>query len=117
MKDANFCPIHAALDKIGGKWKLLILWHLCQGPQQFNQLKRSVGGISTKVLSDQLRELQEDGLISRTPLDTRPPQVIYAVTDAGKNLNPVMEHLYTWSLDSFGQPAASFDAPAQSLVS
>jgi len=100
MQEAHFCPIHDALGKIGGKWKMLIIWHLHSTPQRFNELQRSVGGISTKVLSDQLKSLESDGLVIRQATDSRPPQVTYTLTEQGKKLQPIMQQLYDWSVQS-----------------
>lgn len=99
MKQATaLCPVHTALNTLGGKWKLEILWNLCDKPLHFNELKRTIGDISTKVLSDQLKAMEIDGLLTRTMLDTRPPQVEYALTPIARDLQPALRELHAWSI-------------------
>lgn len=107
MKDSN-CPLQKALKVLGGKWTLVILWHLSKHPHRFNQLKREISSISTKVLSKQLSEMKTHGLISRHTIPSNPPQVEYRITSKGETLKPLMFQLYQWGEhfldDSVPQP-------------
>lgn len=104
MKQARtLCPVHTALGTIGGKWKLEILWNLCQKPLHFNELKRTIGNVSTKVLSDQLKSMEADGLVIRRTLNTRPPQVEYSLTPIAHELQPALQQLHDWSVRSLYQ--------------
>ncbi len=96
-QDHEFCPVHYALQVIGGKWKLLIVWNLISGGKRFNELQRAIGDISTKVLSDQLKQLESDGVLTRHATETRPPQVTYSLTPFGYGLEPVMQAMYAWA--------------------
>ncbi|MDN4524894.1 winged helix-turn-helix transcriptional regulator [Fictibacillus fluitans] len=82
------CAIDLVIDIIGGKWKVLILWNLNEGAKRFNELKRSMPDITQKMLTQQLKELQEHGLVSRTALGDS--HVEYDTTDMGKKLQPVL---------------------------
>jgi DNA-binding HxlR family transcriptional regulator len=91
------CVVDAALDVIGGKWKGMIVYQLLQQePQRFNALKRAVGDITQRMLTKQLRELEDDGLVSRTVYAEVPPRVEYRLTDAGRDLAPVVIALKAW---------------------
>lgn len=82
---------------IGGKWKGSILWHLRDDPQRFNDLARQVGGASRKMVSQRLKEMEGDGLISRQVLETRPVSVEYSITEFGRSALCVLEQLKDWS--------------------
>lgn len=90
------CGLDAAVDVVGGKWKPLLLWALEEGPRRYGELRREVDGISEKVLIQQLRELQRDGIVSRTVHEQVPPKVEYALTDRGAALNKALEPLGDW---------------------
>lgn len=90
------CPVEAALDVIGGKWKPLILWALGDDVLRFNQLQKGLPGVNTKMLTKQLRELEKDGVIRRTVYPEVPPRVEYAMTDFGKTLIPILRELCKW---------------------
>ena len=90
------CGLEAALDVLGGKWKPLILWHLRSGLRRFGELKRLVGGISEKVLIQQLRELEADGIVDRKPYPVIPPRVEYSLTPFGISLTEAMAPLCLW---------------------
>ena len=90
------CSVEAALDVIGGKWKPLILWKLGDGIMRFSELQRSLPGVNAKMLTKQLRELEEDGIILRTVYPEVPPRVEYSITDFGKTLIPVLQALCEW---------------------
>jgi DNA-binding HxlR family transcriptional regulator len=90
------CGLEAALDVIGGKWKPLILWHLQTERRRFGELKRLVQGISEKVLIQQLRELEADGIIHRKAYPEIPPRVEYSLTPFGVSLKEAMTPLCRW---------------------
>lgn len=94
--DTPFCPVHSALQMLGGKWKLIILWNLLQRPYRFNELRRVIGDVSTKVLSDQLSQMEADGLVIRKAFPTSPPQVEYSVSSRGRALSQALESLHEW---------------------
>ncbi|GCE48209.1 HxlR family transcriptional regulator [Thermosporothrix hazakensis] len=90
------CPVDATLNVISGKWKPQILRLLFQGTRRFGVLQRSIPGISRHVLTTQLRELEQDGIIQRTVFAEVPPKVEYSLTEFGKTLEPVLTGLLTW---------------------
>lgn len=94
--DPAKCPWTAALSVIGGKWKGLIWWRLSRGLTRSAALQRSIPQVSRKMLTQQLRELERDGIVSRRIYPEVPPRVEYALTDYGKSLAPVFETLYAW---------------------
>ena len=91
------CPVEAALDIIGGKWKSIILFRLLEQIRRFNELRRLLPAITQRTLTTQLRELEDDGLVLRTIYPEVPPRVDYRLTDLGMSLLPVLEALKTWS--------------------
>lgn len=88
--------IQTTLNVIGGKWKPIILWHLLEGKKRFSELQRSISGVSQKMLTAQLRELEQDLIIHREVYKQIPPKVEYWVTDYGKTLQPVLESIGNW---------------------
>jgi DNA-binding HxlR family transcriptional regulator len=90
------CPVNATLHVIGGRWKILVIYHLADGIARFNELQRAVPGISKRVLAQQLRHLERDGIVARRVYDQSPPRVEYSLTDFGRTLEPVMERLCEW---------------------
>ena len=91
------CPIVYAMELIGSKWKLPILWNLTQEDcLHYNELKRGIRGITNTMLTKCLRELEDIGLVARTSYDVIPPSVVYSLTDLGKKLIPSLDGLYTW---------------------
>ncbi|MFO0892769.1 MAG: helix-turn-helix domain-containing protein [Isosphaeraceae bacterium] len=90
------CGLEAALDVLGGKWKPLILWNLQSGRRRFGELKRLVAGISEKVLIQQLRELEADGIVHRKAYPEIPPRVEYSLTPFGVSLKEAMTPLCQW---------------------
>lgn len=94
---AHACPIRDVLDRIGDAWSLLTLFTLEPGPLRFNELRRRVDGISQRMLSVTLRQLERDGLVSRTVTPTKPPQVEYALTDLGQSLMVPVGALAAWA--------------------
>ncbi|MEU7768198.1 helix-turn-helix domain-containing protein [Nocardia sp. NPDC049190] len=95
-----FCGIDAAMDVVGGKWKSLILWELdSHGVRRFGELRRGLPGVSEKMLIQQLRELEEDEIVSREIYREVPPRVEYRLTDLGVALNAALQPLGTWGRD------------------
>lgn len=92
------CPVETTLLLIGDKWKVLILRDLRDGTKRFGELKKSVGGISQKVLTSHLRQMEEKGLVSRKVYPVVPPKVEYTLTDLGMSLGPVLESMAIWGL-------------------
>ena len=90
------CPVATTVQLIGSKWKLLILRNLLQRPWRFNELKRSLDGISQKVLTDSLRSREEDGLITRTVYPEVPPHVEYALSETGESMRPILMAMQSW---------------------
>lgn len=90
------CPLSAAFAAIGGKWKLTILYWLAHGELHFAGLQRRAAPISHKVLAEQLRELEADGIVDRTPTGTAPAPVIYQLTAYGQTLLPIIESIRLW---------------------
>jgi len=91
------CPILYALDIVGQKWKLPILWYLqAADATRYNELKRRIPGITNMMLTKSLRELEEAGLVSRDVVDSVPPKVTYALTQNGRDLLPTLNDLYKW---------------------
>lgn len=84
------CPVATTVQLIGNKWKLLIIRNLLQSPQRFSELKKGVPGISQKVLTDNLRAMENDGLIDREVFAEVPPKVIYSLSEIGKSLLPII---------------------------
>ncbi|KUM81208.1 helix-turn-helix transcriptional regulator [Streptomyces sp. ISL-22] len=90
------CGVDAAMDVIGGKWKVLILWALHVRPHRFGELRRELPGVTEKVLAAQLRELEADGIVHREEFDEVPPRVEYSLTPRGETLNTALEPLGEW---------------------
>ena len=90
------CPVATTVALIGSKWKLLIIRNLLQRPWRFNELRKDLDGISQKVLTDRLRSMEEDGLITRTVYPEVPPRVEYALSDLGKSLKPILDSMVAW---------------------
>ena len=91
------CPVEAALDIIGGKWKSIILFRVLEETRRFNELRRLVPNLTQRMLTNQLRELEHDGLIARKVYAQVPPKVEYSITDLGKTLEPVLLALTQWA--------------------
>lgn len=111
------CPMLLLLDRVANKWAVLVVAALWRGPLRFNALKRTVGGVSQKMLSQTVRGLERDGLISRTVTPTVPVAVEYAITPLGETLARTMDALRVWSADHIGEVVAArqtFDVRAAS---
>ena len=95
---AEVCPhFHAAVELIGKRWSGAIIWALGEGPQRFNELKRAIPGLSDRLLSQRLRELEEAGVVSRTVEDGLPVKVSYGLTEKGESLKPAIQSLRQWA--------------------
>lgn len=94
-KDLN-CPVDATLRLIGGKYKALILWHLISGTLRHGQLQKIIPQATPKMLTQQLRELERDGLLTRTVFPVVPPRVDYALSEYGNSLIPLLHAMYQW---------------------
>ncbi|MEE2879351.1 MAG: helix-turn-helix domain-containing protein [Pseudomonadota bacterium] len=90
------CPVEAALEQIGGKWKGVTLFHLLDGVKRFNELQRDVGGVTQRMLTKQLRELEAAGLVHREVYPVVPPKVEYSLTEKGESLRPILMALKDW---------------------
>ena len=95
-KELPACPVETTLTLISSKWKVLIVRDLLAGTKRFGELQRSVGNVSQKVLTAQLREMEEDGLVDRKVYPEVPPRVEYSLTELGRSLEPVLSALWTW---------------------
>ncbi|MBV9036102.1 MAG: helix-turn-helix transcriptional regulator [Acidobacteriaceae bacterium] len=93
------CPVKLTVDIIGGKWKTLILYFLKGGPQRTGALQQRIIGISKKMLTQQLREMQRDGLIERKDYGEVPPRVEYSLTHHGETLKPILELMAAWGAE------------------
>ena len=90
------CPVETTLMLIGDKWKVLILRDLMPGTRRFGELKKSIGSVSQKVLTAQLRDMEAKGLVSRKVYAEVPPRVEYSLTDLGKSLKPILDAMWVW---------------------
>lgn len=93
------CPVATTVQMIGSKWKLLIMRNLLQRPWRFNELKKNLEGISQKVLTDSLRSMETDGIITRTVYPEVPPRVEYALSDLGESMRPIMDAMEIWGTE------------------
>ena len=90
------CPVETTLSLIGDKWKVLILRDLLPGTRRFGDLRRSIGSVSQKVLTAQLRDMEQKGLVTRTVYAEVPPRVEYALTETGYSLKPILDAMAQW---------------------
>ncbi len=95
-KDLPACPVETTLMLIGSKWKVLILRDLLPGTKRFGELKRSIGNVSQKVLTAQLRDMEEKGLVDRKVYPEVPPRVEYSLTELGRSLKPILDAMQEW---------------------
>ena len=95
-KELPACPVETTLMLIGDKWKVLILRDLMPGTKRFGELKKSVGNVSQKVLTSQLRDMEANGLVTRQVYAEVPPRVEYGLTDLGRSLKPILDAMWTW---------------------
>jgi DNA-binding HxlR family transcriptional regulator len=104
-KRTTACPAEVTLAVIGGRWKVLILFHLFQAVKRFSELQRSMPGITQKMLTQQLREMERDGIVNRTVFPQVPPRVEYRLTPLGETLKPVVKAMCKWGLQQSGKVA------------
>jgi len=94
--NATICPAEFTLALIGGRWKIPIIFHLLAGRQRFSELARALNGVTQKMLTQQLREMERNGLVSRNIFAQVPPKVEYSLTELGASLKPVVEAMCLW---------------------
>lgn len=92
------CPVATTVQLIGSKWKLLILRNLLARPWRFNELRNNLEGISQKVLTDSLRSMEEDGIVTRTVYPEVPPRVEYALSELGESMRPIIRAMEQWGI-------------------
>ena len=92
------CPVELTVDVVGGRWRTVILARLKEGVRRYGELRRLAPGISEKMLSQRLRELEAEGLVSRRDHGTVPPHVEYELTDEGRSLAPILQAMYDWGV-------------------
>ena len=95
-KELPACPVETTLTLIGDKWKVLILRDLLSGTKRFGELKKSIGNVSQKVLTAQLRAMEDSGLLTRTVYAEVPPRVEYTLTELGQSLRPILDAMWNW---------------------
>lgn len=93
------CPVATTVSVIGSKWKLLIMRNLLDRPWRFNELKKNLDGISQKVLTDSLRTMEEDGIVTRTVYPEVPPHVEYALSELGESMRPILDAMKQWGME------------------
>lgn len=93
------CPVETTLTLIGDKWKVLILRDLLPGTKRFGELKKSIGSVSQKVLTSQLRDMEASGLVTRRVYAEVPPRVEYSLTELGQSLKPILDAMWNWGED------------------
>ena len=99
MMELPACPVETTLMLIGDKWKVMILRDLMDGTRRFGELKKSIGTVSPKVLTAQLRDMEEKGLLTRKVYAEVPPRVEYTLTETGYSLKPILDSMWVWGAD------------------
>jgi len=94
------CPIEELMDMIGGRWKVFILWELIENPRRSSELRKSIPPITQKVFTEQIRDLEESGLVKRTIYPTVPPRVEYEATELGQSLREILKSMCHWSSEN-----------------
>jgi DNA-binding HxlR family transcriptional regulator len=102
MKAHHGCPVQATINVLSGKWKVQAVWHLSFSPRRFAELRDLLRGVSEKVLTAQLRELEKDGVVNRAAVPSSPPKVTYSLSPSGQTLIPLLEGLCDWGSKQFG---------------
>ncbi len=92
------CPVATTVQLIGSKWKLLIIRNLLARPWRFNELRKDLAGISQKVLTDSLRSMEEDGIVTRTVYPEAPPRVEYSLSELGESMRPIIKAMEQWGI-------------------
>jgi|SRR5579872_5137695 len=98
----NNCPVQATINTLSGKWKVQIVWRLSFGSRRFAELRKDIATVSEKVLTEQMRQLEKDGVILRKVTASNPPRVDYSLTTAGNDLVPMMQEMCDWGAKNFG---------------
>ena len=111
------CPVEAGLDLIGGKWKSILLFRVMEETRRFNELRRLVPSMTQRMLTNQLRELERDGLINRKVYAQVPPKVEYSITEFGRTLEPVLVALKNWAESHMLPRMTAPDATSANLSS
>lgn len=99
LKELPACPVETTLTLIGDKWKVLILRDLLPGTKRFGELKKSIGSVFQKVLTAQLRDMEENGLVNRKVYSEVPPKLEYSLTELGQSLKPILDAMWNWGED------------------
>jgi DNA-binding HxlR family transcriptional regulator len=99
VNQSQICPAEKTAKLIGGRWKIVILWYLFQGVKRFSELHRALDGVSQKVLTQQLRDMERDGIVARTVYAQVPLKVEYSITPLGLSLKPVVEAMHQWGVE------------------
>lgn len=108
LERAQFnCPVEATLFLIGGKYKCLILWHLIEGPLHYMELQRRIPRATAKMLSQQLRDLEDCGMLRREVLPEKPPRTLYSLTGFGRSAVPVLEAMCSWGAEVLDSGSAA----------
>jgi DNA-binding HxlR family transcriptional regulator len=110
-KRTTSCPAEVTLAVIGGRWKVLILYHLFRGVMRFSELLRALPGVTQKMLTQQLREMERDGIVHRTVYPQVPPKVEYSLTPRGQTLKPVVSAMCRWGLQQGGATEEGMACP------
>jgi DNA-binding HxlR family transcriptional regulator len=104
LKNHHGCPVQGTINTVSGKWKVLAIWYLGFSPKRFAELRNLLTGVSEKVLTSQLRQLEDDGIVHRKVTHASPPQVTYSLTRAGEELIDPMSVLCSWGTRHLGIP-------------
>ena len=105
------CPVTTTVDLIGGKWKTVALYHLLEQPRRFSELQRRMHGVTQRMLTLQLRELEADGLVHREVYPQVPPRVEYSLTELGRTLEPIVRAMLSWGETYRARAANAGDLP------
>ncbi|GAA3945218.1 helix-turn-helix domain-containing protein [Hymenobacter algoricola] len=108
----NFCPVRTTLNVLGGKWKLLILSSLLQDTRRYGELRRLMPEVTEKMLIQELRELEQDGIVQRMVYQQVPPKVEYTLTEHGRRVSPLLDALLVWGQDYLHRDGSACPAPA-----
>ncbi len=104
-KKGVFCPVEVTMGLIAGRWKVMAIHQLIEGPKRFNQLQRELRGVTHRSLAKQLREMESDGLVNRHDFQEIPPRVEYSLSPLGKSLKPVLMAMHAWG-ETYGKKKA-----------
>jgi DNA-binding HxlR family transcriptional regulator len=106
-KKAVSCPVEQTLEIIGGRWKVMVIHELMKGTRRFNELERALVGVSHRTLTQQLRELEQAGIVRREVFGVVPPKVEYSLTPLGRSMRPVLMAMHQWAEDHAGEIGAN----------